>query len=41
MIYIIESSFYDTYGIGVRRKILAQCRTFEKEFGTTYYTTRH
>ena len=41
MIYINESSFFDAAGIGVYRKIMAQCRVFEKAFGTTYCTTRH
>ena len=41
MIYINESSFFDIYGIGVYRKMMTQCRVFEKEFGTTYCTTRH
>lgn len=41
MIYINESSFFDVYGIGVYRKIMKQCRVFEKQFGRTYCTTRH
>lgn len=41
MIYINESSFFDAAGIGVYRKIMAQCRVFDKAFGTTYCTTRH
>ncbi len=37
MIYITyESSVIDA--IGIRKKVMAQCRVFEKTFGTLYYT---
>ena len=40
MLYSIETDIFSSYVIGVHRKVLAQCRCFEKELGCTYYTTR-
>lgn len=36
--YINYSDLNGERSIGIRKKILAQCRVFEKEFGTVYYT---
>lgn len=38
MIYVSYEKINKDSLIGVRRKIIAQCRVFEKEFGVAYYT---
>lgn len=38
MLYINYANINDKGGAGIRKKVLAQCHTFEKVFGTVYYT---
>lgn len=38
MLYICYQNIYESTFIGVRKKIVAQCRVFEKEFGRIFYT---
>lgn len=38
MLYICYENLNDKGFIGIRKKILAQCHAFKKEFGTVYYT---
>ena len=38
MLYICYQNIFGPTFIGVRKKIMAQCRVFEKEFGKIFYT---
>ena len=38
MLYVNYTNLYENCNVGIKKKILAQCSTFMKKFGTVYYT---
>ena len=38
MLYVNYANLNSEGYIGIKKKVLAQCRVFEKEFGKIYYT---